>query len=194
MSAIFEEMDRLAAEKFAETPETTLGVHSGSQRTEGAGQQSVEEPPDVIVDLEHRETSDSRAPRDTNNYRVIPTSMVLATLRPHPKEYKFAIRLLQHVVGERYNILKDLKKLLDIKYPDLVELYAHALYERAIKYDKSICECGLYESDLLLRALYHLCKLVDGDSTEDHRVHLVWCVMTLVFQNATEFYRELEDE
>ena len=194
MSAIFEEMDRLAAEKYGEAHEVTLDIPPCDQRTGDICQQSVEELTGTTVDQQHREASDMATVWDTSNYRSIPTPILMAMLRHHPKEYKFAVKLFQYMLDERHNMLKELKKLLGVQDIDLVELYALALHERAIKYRESKCECGLHESDLLHRAWHHLCKLVDGDSSiENHRAHLTWCVISLVLQKVTEFYRELED-
>ena len=195
MSAIFEEMDRLAAEKYAEVHEETLDAPPRDQRAEEIGRQPVEEPPDAKVDRQHRKTSDTGAAWDATNYRydLLPTAIVLAMLKHHPKAYRFIDGLFLYLDGKQEPVWEALMDLLGVQFLDLVHLSAQALHERTVKYGERKWERELSESELINHVLYHLFKLVDVDSTENHRAHLVWSVMTLVLLKVTEFYTELRD-
>jgi len=197
MSAIFEEMDRLAAEKFAESPAATFDMRPRSPRAEEENPQPVEELPDAIaVGVgQYRETFDTGAVRDTTNYRydLIPAPIVLSMLRSHPKACKFVIGFFRYVEGLHHLEWDELADLLGVQTLDLMHFYAKALHEGAIKYGERNWERGLPESNLLNHALYHLFKLVGGDDTENHQAHLVWNVMTLVYQRVTDYYRELQN-
>jgi len=62
----------------------------------------------------------------------------------------------------------------------IAHLYAQALHEGASKYGERNWEKGLPESNLVNHALYHLFKLTEGDTSENHLSHLVWNVLTII--------------
>ena len=192
MSTIFEEMDRLAAEKYAEAPAATFDMRPRHQRTEAFSQQPMEESLDEMVDRPHRETFDTDAVRDTTDYRydLIPTMITLGLLYYHPKAHKFARGLLGYMDGKPSLILEDLADLLGVRVLDLAHLYAQALHEGAIKYGEQNWKRGLSESNLFNHALYHLFKLVSGDNSENHPTLLTWNVMTLTYQRVSNRIKE----
>ena len=57
---------------------------------------------------------------------------------------------------------------------------AQALHEGAIKYGERQWEKGIPEANLVNHALFHLFKLAEGDTTENHLSHLVWNVLTII--------------
>jgi len=199
MSAIFEEMDRLAAERYAEAQgetETTVDMHPCSQLADEPGQQLVEEllgtiPAEVG---QHRESFNADVVLGYTNcrYDLIPAPIVMGMLHNYPKAYKFVTGLFRYVRGEQDPEWLDLADLLGVPCLDLMHLYGQALHDIAIKYGECNWERTLTESELLNHALYHLFKLVVGDSTENHQALLVCYVMTLVYQRATETYREVQ--
>jgi hypothetical protein len=67
-------------------------------------------------------------------------------------------------------------------------LYAQALHEGASKYGERNYEAGIPESNLVNHALFHLFKLNEGDTSENHLSHLVWNVMTIIH------FREQDNE
>jgi hypothetical protein len=70
----------------------------------------------------------------------------------------------------------------------VAHLYAQALHEGSLKYGERNWERGIPESNLVNHALFHLFKLNEGDTSENHLSHLVWNVMTIIH------FREVENE
>jgi hypothetical protein len=56
---------------------------------------------------------------------------------------------------------------------ELVHLYAQAFHDGASKYGDRNWEKGIPESSLINHVLYHLFKMTEGDTSENHASHLV---------------------
>ena len=129
MSTIFEEMDRLAAEKYANTSAETLDMSHHNKRTDGDCQQPVAESSDAMIDRTNRETFDTGDDWDTldRRYDLIPTSITLGLLKNHPAAYKFVKGLFCYMDGVPSLVLDDLANLLGVQVHDLSHFYAQVL-------------------------------------------------------------------
>ena len=195
MSTIFEEMDRLAEEKYAETPEATFDMRPRHPQAEEFNQQPVEESSDAMIDRTHRETVDTGDDWNTldRRYDLIPTSITLGLLKNHPAAYKFAKWLFCYMDGKPSLVLDDLANLLGVQVHDLAHFYAKVLYKVAGK-------CAVFErtrevpeSILLNYSLYQLFKLIGEESVDDHSALLTWSVLTLIQQRSTKSFNEQQN-
>jgi hypothetical protein len=187
MSTIFEEMDRLAEEKYAKASVATLDVPLHNKRTE--------ESSDAMIDRTNRETFDTGDDWNTldRRYDLIPTSIILGLLKNHPAAYKFVKGLFCYMDGKPSLVLDDLANLLGVQVHDLAHFYAKVLYKIAGK-------CAVFErtrevpeSILLNYSLYQLFKLIGEESVDDHSALLTWSVLTLIQQRSTKSFNEQQN-
>lgn len=108
----------------------------------------------------------------------VPVTAVL--LGDHPVAKRFVLNLFEYYNGKDTEVVSYLAETLQVNPYDLVYLYAQAMHEGASKYGEGNWLKGIPESNLLNHALHHLFKFVAGDTSEDHRSHLVWNVFTLI--------------
>ena len=198
MSTIFNEMDRLAAEKFAETPEATFDMRPRTRQTKELCSQSVDE----TMATEGRpcwETFDTGAFRDKTDYRYDLMSPHLCDLifvaeRHYRTLARFLLELWQYPSIDNSRFLLDtLEKFVRATAAPLSipHLYAQALHEGTVKFGERNWEKGIPECNLVNHALYHLFRLHAGDQSEHHLSHLVWNVITIIhFQTQKEHERQ----
>jgi len=177
MSKIFEEMDRLAEQKALQEQQT----QEDEMTTENIMTQN-----NMSV---ARETFDSGAVRDSVDYRYDLMSPVVANYF-FGTYAQLANQLLSLSTTKAWNSVLSKSLLRELDHircyrtdginVSIIHLYAQALHEGASKNGERNWEKGISESNLVNHALFHLFKLNEGDTSENHLSHLVWNVMTII--------------
>ena len=129
------------------------------------------------------EVFESGATRNAVDYRydLLSIEIMLDVLDEQPKARELCLALYQYYRRSVSALLAPLlADTLKVSPFDLVHLYAQAMHEGASKYGEGNWLKGIPESNLLNHALHHLFKFVAGNTSEDHRSHLVWNVFTLI--------------
>ena len=131
-----------------------------------------------------KETFESGAVRDVTDYRYDLMSHIAVDylLRGNAIPRALALDLFDFVEGKVKTsaLLIHLKAMLECTETELAHLYAQALHEGSSKYGEKNWEKGIPISNLLNHSLHHLFKSAAGDTSENHRSHLVWNVLTLI--------------
>jgi len=197
MSTVFDEMDRLAAEKYTDAPAATFDMRPRARQTKELRSQSVDDTM-ATGGRQCLETFDTGAVRDTTDYRYDLMSPHLCDLifvaEGHYRTLaRFLLELRQYPSTDNSRFLLDtLEKFVRaIAAPlSIPHLYSQALHEGTVKYGERNWEKGIPEDNLVNHALYHLFRLYAGDQSENHLSHLVWNVITIIhFQTQREHER-----
>ena len=189
MSKVFDDMDRLAEARFP-VPETETSkerVLSAEELEKLFNLGEAESLRSPIEPLHNdRETFASGAVRDKVDYRYDLMSPVVFQRYMNEDIYMLASRLwelhtVEHVRKEHVrDMFCRLNDIVQQRSGCIPHLYAQALHESASKYGERNWEQGIPEANLVNHALFHLFKLNEGDTSENHLSHLVWNVMTII--------------
>jgi hypothetical protein len=141
-----------------------------------------------VGETPQRETFEDGATRDAVNYRYDLMSPIIAELCLNSScpLAKYLLTLRDYKDVNIVTLWDRLTKTLMCTSFDIVHYYAKALHEGANKYGERNWEKGIPESNLINHALYHLFKVAEGDTSEDHVSHLVWNIITIIHFRETQ--------
>ena len=195
MSAIFDRMDRLAAEKYAEA---ILDTRDHAQRTDELCPQSVDDTT-ATRGKQYLPTFDTGTVLGRTDYRYDLMSPYLCDLIFVAEEHyrtlaNFLLELWQYAETDNSRfLLETLEKFVRATATpfSVPHLYAQALHEWTVQYEGRCWEKGIPEEELVNHALYHLFQFYAGDQSENHLSQLVWYVITIIhFQSRQEYERQ----